>query len=120
MVFVIVTLKFAENGIVYCSIWQKRSPVKTWKGVAPLRDVLVLVREERARDVRRVAAPLDVDEEGSVVHRLVLEAVEPGEVDPVRRGYLVHASTVHPRLVRVNDTDLMGMSEWMSAIKYLI
>ena len=92
------------------------SPVVTRERVSPLRQVLVLVGEQGAGDVRRVAAALDVDQQRRVVHRLVLQTVEPGQVNPVFGWNLVNPGSVLPRLQGVDYPNL----EEVGVIKQLI
>ena len=81
-------------------------PVVARERVTPLRDVLVLVSEQGAGDVWRVAAALDVDKQGGVVHGLVLELVKPSQVDPVLNRDLIDLGTIDPRLECVDDSNL--------------
>ena len=97
------------------------SPVVTRERVSPLRQVLVLVGEQGAGDVRRVAAALDVDQQRRVVHRLVLQTVEPGQVDPVFGGNLVNPGSVLPRLQGIDYPNLeeVGIIEQLIALVYI-
>ena len=96
-------------------------PVVTREGVAPLRQVLVLVGEQGAGDVRRVSAALDVDQQRRVVHRLVLQTIEPGQVNPVFGGNLVNPGSVLPRLQGVDYPNLeeVGIIDQLKALVYI-
>ena len=85
------------------------SPVVTRECVAPLRQVLVLVGEQGAGDVRRVSAALDVDQQGRVPHGLVLQLVVPGEVDPLRLRDHVDGGAVLPRPAAVQHPHLVAL-----------
>ena len=79
------------------------------EGLSPLGQVLVLVSEHRAGDVGRVAAALDVDKQGGVSHRLVLQLVVSRQVDPLWRRDHVDSGAVLPRAPAVEDAHLVAL-----------